>query len=116
MLRLSAIGGLILAVTLLAAWLVNRDISGSLGNLKRAMEQLARGDLATAIPGTARRDEVGGMAQAMLVFKDHMAKASQLAACQEAERLRGAAKGKQAALVAMASHDRNRNRRGSGTN
>ena len=103
LLRLSAIGGLILAVTLLTAWLVNRDITGSLGRLKRAMEQLARGDLATAIPGTARRDEVGGMAQALLVFKEHMVKEGQLAVAQEVERQRGAAEGKQAALVAMAA-------------
>jgi methyl-accepting chemotaxis protein len=102
LLRLSAIGGLILVVTLLVAWLVNRDITGSLGHLKRAMEQLARGGLATEIPGTSRRDEVGDMARAMLVFKEHMVSEAQLAAAQETERQRAAAEGKRAALVAMA--------------
>ncbi len=100
--RLSAIGGMILAVSLLAAWLVNRDITGSLGRLKCAMEQLAQGDLATAIPGAGRRDEVGGMAQAVLVFKEHMVEGRQLAAAQAVERQRAAAEGKQAALVSMA--------------
>jgi methyl-accepting chemotaxis protein len=100
--RLSVIGGLILAISLLAAWLVNRDITGSLDRLKRAMEQLARGDLSTVIPGAGRPDEVGGMAQAMLVFKDHMIEQGQLAAAQEAERQRAAAEAKQAALVSMA--------------
>ena len=40
LLRLSSIGGLILAVTLIAAWFVNRDISTSLGDLKAAMRDL----------------------------------------------------------------------------
>ncbi|HEY3845519.1 MAG TPA: methyl-accepting chemotaxis protein [Acetobacteraceae bacterium] len=102
LLHLSAIGGVILLITLLAAFSVNRDITGSLGRMKRAMEQLARGDLATVIPGADRHDEVGGMAQAMLVFKDHMVKEGQLAAAQEEERQRAAAEGKQAALVSMA--------------
>ena len=44
------IGGVILVVTLLAAWLVNRDITVSLGALKTAMDRLAKGDLATVIP------------------------------------------------------------------
>jgi len=101
LLRLSAIGGLILAITLLAAWLINHDISGSLGRLKHAMEQLAQGDLATAIPGTSRGDEVGGMAQALLVFKENMIEGRQRAAAQTEERQRAAAE-KQAALVSMA--------------
>ena len=99
--RLSAIGGAILLVTLLTAWLVNRDISGSLGGLKIAMERLAKGDMSTAIPGTTRGDEVGAMAGSVLVFKEHMAKESQLAAEQEQERV-AAANEKQAALTAMA--------------
>jgi methyl-accepting chemotaxis protein len=99
--RLSAIGGLILVVTLLAAWLVNRDIAGSMGGLKQAMEQLAQGDLATVVPGTDRRDEVGGMAQAVLVFQQHMVKEDQLANEQTAERERAAAE-KHAALLGMA--------------
>jgi methyl-accepting chemotaxis protein len=101
LIRLSAIGGLILVVTVLAAWLVNRDIAGSMGGLKQAMERLAQGDLATVVPGTGRRDEVGGMAQAVLVFKQHMVQEGQLAAEQAAERERAAAE-KQAALAKMA--------------
>jgi methyl-accepting chemotaxis protein len=100
-LRLGGIGGLVLLVTLAVAWLINRDISGSLGRLKAAMERLATGDLTTAIPGTARRDEIGGMASAVLVFKEHMQKEQEHAAAREQERERAAAE-KSAALVGMA--------------
>jgi len=86
LLRLGSIGGMILAITVIAAWLVNRDITRSLGSLKAAMEQLAQGDLAIRVPGTSRRDEVGGMAQAALVFKDQMVKRQLLEAAAAAER------------------------------
>ena len=78
--RLGAISAAISAVLLLAAWLINRDISRSLGRLKAAMGRLATGDLAAEIPGTERRDEVGAMAASLLVFKDNMMEAKQLAA------------------------------------
>ncbi len=90
LLRLGLIGIAIMVVTLLAAWLVNRDITVSLGALKIAMDGLAKGDLATAIPGTDRRDEVGGMAATVLVFKDSMIATEQLRAEQEAIKLQAA--------------------------
>ena len=99
--RLAATGGGILLATMLVAWLVNRDITGSLGRLKIAMERLANGDLAAEVSSTDRRDEVGGMARAVLVFKDHMATAARLAAEQQQDRERAEA-AKHAALVGMA--------------
>ena len=101
LLRLASIGGAILLVTLLAAWLLNRDIAGSLGRLKEAMERLAKGDLATVVPGTDRRDEVGGMAGAVLVFKDGMTETERLRAMQDAVK-RQAAVDQKAALNRMA--------------
>jgi methyl-accepting chemotaxis protein len=68
--QLAIIAGPILLVTLLVAWLINRDITVPLDGLKAAMDRLAKGDLSTLIPGIGRRDEVGGMAEALLVFKD----------------------------------------------
>jgi methyl-accepting chemotaxis protein len=99
--RLIVIGGGILLVVLLVAWLVNRDIAGSLGRLKGVMERLATGNLATEVSDTDRRDEVGGMAQAVLVFKDHMATAARLATEQQQERERAEA-AKCAAMIGMA--------------
>jgi methyl-accepting chemotaxis protein len=90
LLRLSAFAVVVLLLTLLAAWMVNRDVVGSLGRLKAAMERLASGDLATAIPGADRRDEVGGMAQTVLVFRNGMNEAERFRAEQEAAKHRAA--------------------------
>ncbi len=84
-----AVGGGILLLTGLVSWAVSRDLTGSLRALKRAMEQLAAGNLTTEIPGVGRRDEVGGMAAAAVVFKDTMILADQLGA--ERERTKAAA-------------------------
>jgi len=51
--------------------LVIRRIVRPLTAMTRAMRQLADGDLAVAIPGTGRRDEIGAMAQAVAVFQEH---------------------------------------------
>ena len=83
LLRLVLIGSAIIAVTLLATWLVNRDITASLGALKIAMDRLAKGDLATVIPGARRHDEIGGMAATVVVFKDKMVETERLRAAQE---------------------------------
>jgi methyl-accepting chemotaxis protein len=78
--RLAMIGGAVLGLTLVTAWLVNHDITRSLGGLKTAMDGLAHGDLATPIPGADRHDEVGEMAAAVLVFQTNMAESEQLRA------------------------------------
>jgi methyl-accepting chemotaxis protein len=101
LLRMGAVGGAILLLSSLAAWLVNRDITVSLGSLKAAMERLAKGDLATVIPGADRRDEVGGMAATVSVFRDHMTETEGLRTAQEAAKGRAAAEQK-AALNRMA--------------
>jgi len=99
--QLVAAGGAILLVTLLAAWLINVDIKGSLDRLRAAMDRLAKGDLATAVPGTDRRDEIGAMAEAVLVFKDGMTETERLRAAQE-EVKRKAAEEQKATLSRMA--------------
>ena len=101
LLRLGATGGAILAVTLLAAWLVNRDITASVGGLRASLQRLAGGDLAGDIPGVARRDELGSMAAALCVLQQRLAEAQHLAAGQDALRRRVAAE-KQQALRDMA--------------
>ncbi|HEX3990703.1 MAG TPA: methyl-accepting chemotaxis protein, partial [Acetobacteraceae bacterium] len=78
MIRTSAVGGIILLVMLLAAWLIDSNITRSLGGLRDAMVRLAHGDLAAEIPGTVRGDEVGQMAAAVLVFKTSMNEAESL--------------------------------------
>jgi methyl-accepting chemotaxis protein len=105
--RFASVGGLILAITLLAAWLVNRDITSSLGGLKAAMDMLAKGELATVVPGTERRDEVGGMAATVLVFKESMRETERLRAEQEEVKRRAEAEQK-AALHRMADDFENK--------
>ena len=98
---LIAAGGAILLVTLLVAWFINRDIRGSLSQLKAAMDRLAKGDLATSVPGAERRDEIGAMAASVLVFKDGMTETERLRAEQEKVKREAAAEQK-AALNRMA--------------
>ncbi len=100
-LHLTLIGGVVFLITVAAAWLVNRDITGSIGALETAMDQLAKGNLAAEVPGTDRRDEVGVMARAVLVFTEGMKRAEYLANEQQMDRARADA-AKREALAAMA--------------
>lgn len=47
-----------------------RQVSGSLKEITGAMTGLASGNRSIAIPGTDRQDEIGRMAQALVVFRD----------------------------------------------
>ncbi|MEA2728405.1 MAG: methyl-accepting chemotaxis protein [Acetobacteraceae bacterium] len=87
--RLSAVGALTLLLTLTIGWLVNRDIGKMLGGLRDSMTRLAGGDLTVAIPGIDRADELGGMAQAVGVFKDNACRMLTLQQDQQADRQRG---------------------------
>jgi len=101
LLELAAIGGGILLLTLLAAWAVEHDISGSLNQLCAAMSRLAGGDQTVGVPGTERRDEVGDMAKAVLVFQNNMTETERLRHAQEAAKGQAAAD-QRAALIQLA--------------
>lgn len=62
-----------------------RSITRPIGALQASMTDLANGDVATAIGGTDRRDEIGGMARAVAFFKDNMINADALRAREAAE-------------------------------
>lgn len=59
--------GLLLGLAL--AVIIARGISGPLGAMTAAMEELAQGKWETEIPARGRRDEMGAMAEAVEVFK-----------------------------------------------
>ena len=82
------IGGIIVAVLLGGGIgiLIGNGIAGPIGHMTSVMGELAEGNKEIDIPGTERGDEVGEMAAAVLVFKENMIKADQLAAEQEQER------------------------------
>ncbi len=69
--RLTTVISAVLAVLLsiVASTLLGRLISRPILAMTGAMRRLAGGDLDTDIPAGDRKDEVGQMAQAMLVFK-----------------------------------------------
>jgi methyl-accepting chemotaxis protein len=73
-----------LAVATGVVYLTTRSIVPPLQSMTNVMGKLAGGELAVTVPATARRDEVGQMAKAVLVFKENMIKARD-AAAREAE-------------------------------
>lgn len=75
-----SLGGIALGIGF--AWLIGRAISKPVVALSSGMRELAGGDVGVAIAGLGRKDELGGMADAVQVFKDNMI---------EADRLRGEA-------------------------
>ena len=75
--------GLAAAVGLLGAIAVY-GITRPVGAMTAAMGRLADGDLAVAVTGTDRNDEVGRLARSLQVFKDNAVEARRLAAEQEA--------------------------------
>ncbi|MGA3400762.1 MAG: methyl-accepting chemotaxis protein [Acetobacteraceae bacterium] len=96
--HLATIGGLILLATILATWLIGRDITRSLGALRSAMERLAHREFATNIPGADRRDEIGAMAATVRVFKDSMIETEHLREDQETQKQQAERERRQAML------------------
>ena len=81
-------------------------ISNPLGRLRDAMARLSGGDLATEVPETKRKDEVGQMARTVLLFKDAGLEkqrveqdAKRIAAAAEAERQKTEAMREEAAAM-----------------
>jgi methyl-accepting chemotaxis protein len=79
--------GAMVVICLVIGWLMIRDISKPIAAMTGAMKRLADKDLAAEIPGVGRKDEIGGMADAVQVFKDNIIKADELTAAQQAERI-----------------------------
>ncbi|HTJ03203.1 MAG TPA: methyl-accepting chemotaxis protein [Methylovirgula sp.] len=64
------LSGLILCAGLALGWIIARSITTPLARMTAALKALAAGNNAYEIPETARKDEIGEMAQAAQVFKD----------------------------------------------
>ncbi len=76
------IGSIVFALGLcaLVAFYVTRSITGPLAAMTATMGRLADGDLDVAVPATERKDEMGQMAQAILVFRENAQEARRLQA------------------------------------
>jgi methyl-accepting chemotaxis protein len=94
-------GGLGMVVGLLAQLLISRAIAPPVRAMTAAMSRLADGDLTVDVPATDHRDEIGRMAKALQVFKEHAADAARLRQAQEEQRDK-AERDKRAALECMA--------------
>ncbi|MGV1751304.1 methyl-accepting chemotaxis protein [Agrobacterium sp. CG674] len=89
-LRLALLGGGAAAgvVAVLLIWALSRAIVSPIVGMTNAMGRLAGGDMTVDVPALDRRDEVGKMAQAVLVFKDAGIEKSRLSG--ESDRMRAA--------------------------
>ena len=73
-----------LALAALTLWMVISRIVRSLGQITAAMGKLAGGETSVVVPCTTRRDEMGSMARALLVFKENAVKVLGMQAEREA--------------------------------
>jgi methyl-accepting chemotaxis protein len=89
MIILAALGGALVLLSGLS-WTAARSVVLPLSALSVAMRRLSGGDRAVEVPGLGRRDEIGEMAETVLVFKQTAVEAERLAADAEAERRRAA--------------------------
>ncbi len=82
------IGAIFIAViaAVLLSLFANRAITAPVMRMTGAMAALSRKDYDAAIPGAARGDEIGKMAQALVLFRASMQQADRLAAEQAAAR------------------------------
>jgi methyl-accepting chemotaxis protein len=94
------VGALLASTALIAAQMI-RSVVRPLGFINGAMSRLAGGDTNTDVPFATRADEIGAMARAVLVFRDHARDVERLHAAQEAARQQ-AEQDKHVALVRMA--------------
>jgi len=69
-----------------AAWFIGGGISGSITAMTSAMRILAGGDKTITVPGLGRKDEIGGMADALQVFKEAAIELDAMMAQKEVER------------------------------
>ena len=76
----------IVSLIAVLAWLIGRNIAGSISSMTDAMGELAKGNKSIAVPGLGRKDEIGGMATALQVFKDAAIELDSMTAQKEIER------------------------------
>jgi methyl-accepting chemotaxis protein len=88
-----------LALASLTLWMVISRVVRSLGQITAAMGKIAGGETSVVVPCTTRRDEMGSMARALLVFKENAVKVLGMQA--EREALEKTAREERAAAMAQ---------------
>ena len=82
-LRRLLVAGMIVAllvVVSLLGWLIAAKVTKPISEITAAMEALAAGRSVTTIPGSQRLDEIGAMAAALGIFREHALERDRLAA------------------------------------
>jgi len=78
------VGGALLAIAAVLGALFARTISRPISRLTGTMEKLADGDLAVAVEGGRRHDEIGAMARAVEVFRENGLKVNEMTEAEAA--------------------------------
>ncbi len=101
LLRLSAMGAGVIALTALLSWLIARDILGALDRQKTRMQHIASGSIDQVVEETERGDEIGRMAETLEMLRQTALTARTLEAKQIATKQQGENE-KREALIALA--------------
>jgi methyl-accepting chemotaxis protein len=88
LLKTGLLGLVIFAVFAGIALAISRDLALPLAALKSSMQRLGGGDTAIDLPETARGDEIGAMARAVLIFKDNTIRVGRMAAERDGDQQR----------------------------
>lgn len=79
-------GLIVVGLSVLAYTVVSRGVVRPINTINRVMLQLADGATTIDVPYVTRLDEIGGMARAVEVFRQHILEAERLSARQEESR------------------------------
>ena len=69
---LIAIPLILVALAMILSWVIGRAITRPIQGLTDVTGQMAEGDLDVTVPASGQKDELGRMAQAISVFRDHL--------------------------------------------
>ena len=98
---MAGIGVVVVGLLIVASLAIARGITRPIVHLADAMRRLAGGDLGVEVDSVRRRDEIGEMAEAVMVFKRNAQRVDQLQAAQDSAKATAEAERKQA-MMAMA--------------
>ncbi|HCR94773.1 MAG TPA: hypothetical protein DIV98_07515, partial [Oceanicaulis sp.] len=93
--------GLILVLSIAMGLFVSGNLSGMIRKITQAMTDLAGGDKSVDVAGADRRDEIGDMARALVVFRDQALEVDRLQT-EQAQAEARAAKERKAAMMELA--------------
>ncbi len=86
-------------IIIVLAWFIGGGIAGAIVKLTTSMRELAGGNKQIDVPGLGRKDELGGMAAALQVFKDAAIELDRMMAQKEVERKQADEKARTMAAV-----------------